>query len=171
MAQYLTIQEIAEKTGKSQKTVRRHIAAKKLAASRIQNKWRILPEDYKRWIESGDCDEDNDRETFAIMDSTVSMAYKDNVNWIDVEEECTKDKFNGWKHKNARNGYNFVDLFSGAGGLSCGLTMAGFTPVASVEIMPEAVETYKYNFVDQKGFKEDVETRDIRSEEVKQALS
>ncbi|MDD7402463.1 MAG: DNA cytosine methyltransferase [bacterium] len=170
MAQYLTIQEIAEKTGKSQKTVRRHIAAKKLAASRIQNKWRILPEDYKRWIESGDCDEDNDRETFAIMGSTVSMAYKDNVNWVDVEEECTKDKFNGWKHKNARNGYNFVDLFSGAGGLSCGLTMAGFTPVASVEIMPEAVETYKYNFVEQKGFKEDVETRDIRSEEVKQAL-
>ena len=170
MAEYYTIQDIAEKTGKSQKTIRRHIAAKKLTASRIQNKWRILPEDFEKWIESGDCDEDNDRETFAYMGSNVSMAYKDSVNWIDVKDECVKDKFDGWKHAKARNGYNFVDLFSGAGGLSCGLTMAGFTPVASVEIMPEAVETYKYNFVQKKKFKEDVETRDIRTDDVKQAL-
>lgn len=152
------------------KTIRRHIAAKKLVATRIQNKWRILPEDYNRWIESGDCDEGNDRETFAIMGSNTSGVYNDVVNWIDVKEECIKDKFDGWKHKNARNGYNFVDLFSGAGGLSCGLTMAGFTPVASVEIMPEAVETYKYNFVKMKQYKEDVETRDIRTEDAKQAL-
>ena len=147
MGEFLTIQDIAEKTGKSQKTVRRHIAAKKLVASRIQNKWRILIDDYERWIESGDYEEDNDRDTFALMGSNVSMAYKDVVNWIDVEEECTKDNYDGWKHTDIRNGYNFVDLFSGAGGLSCGLTMAGFTPIASVEIMPEAVETYKYNFV------------------------
>ena len=40
--------------------------------------------------------------------------------------------------------------------------MAGFTPVASVEIMDAAVETYKYNFIEQKGFNETVETRDIR---------
>lgn len=170
MAKYYTIQEIAEMTGKSQKTVRRHIAAKKLNASRIQNKWRIMPEDYDRWIESGDCNEDNDRETFAIMGSKVSSAYNDTVNWIDVEKECTRDEYDGWKHLEARNGYNFVDLFSGAGGLSCGLTMAGFTPVASVEIMPEAVETYRYNFITRKQFDEDVETRDITTEDAKQML-
>jgi DNA (cytosine-5)-methyltransferase 1 len=48
--------------------------------------------------------------------------------------------------------------------------MAGFTPVASVEIMPEAVETYKYNFIEQKLFDETVETRDIRVDEVKENL-
>ena len=170
MPLYLTIQEIAEKTGKSQKTIRRHIAAKKLIASRIQNKWRILPEDFQKWIESGDSEEDNDRDTFAIMGSNASMEYKDVVNWIDVKKECTQDKYNGWAHPKKRNGYNFIDLFSGAGGLSCGLIMAGFTPVASVEIMPAAVETYKYNFIQQKKFEEDVETRDIRSEKTKQAL-
>lgn len=170
MAEYYTIQEVAEKTGKSQKTIRRHIAAKKLKATRIQNKWRILPSDFDKWIESGDCEEENDRDTFALMGSNVSMEYNDTVNWIDVKKECMVDKYDGWKHPKARNGYNFVDLFSGAGGLSCGLTMAGFNPVASVEIMPEAVETYKYNFVQKKHFREDVETRDIRTEEVKQAL-
>lgn len=170
MSKYYTIQEIADKTGKSQKTIRRHIAAKKLNATRIQNKWRILPEDYDRWIESGDCEEDNDRETFAIMGSNTSNVYNDNINWIDIKEKCTKDKYNGWKYAKARNGYNFVDLFSGAGGLSCGLTMAGFTPVASVEIMPQAVETYKYNFVQKKKFKEDVETRDITTDVEKEAL-
>lgn len=170
MAEYLKIQDIAEKTGKSQKTIRRHIAAKKLKASRIQNKWRILPEDFQSWIESGDSDEDNDRETFAITGNNMASAYNDVINWIDVKEECTKDKYNGWKKPKVRNGYNFVDLFSGAGGLSCGMTMAGFTPVASVEIMSEAVETYKHNFVERKKFREDVETRDIRTDEAKQAL-
>ena len=48
--------------------------------------------------------------------------------------------------------------------------MAGFTPLASVEIMPQAVETYEYNFIHKKGFKEKVHTRDIREESVKQEL-
>lgn len=170
MGTYYTIKEIAEKTGKSQKTIRRHIAAKKLRATNIQNKWRILPEDFDRWIESGDYEEDNDRETFSILGSKPSNLYKDIVSWIDVKDECTNDELDGWKNISIRNGYNFVDLFSGAGGLSCGLTMAGFTPVASVEIMPEAVETYKYNFVSNKKFKEEVKTNDIRTDEAKQDL-
>ena len=91
----------------------------------------------------------------------------DAVNWIDITDRWV---FDGWSNVNYRNGLNFIDLFSGAGGLSCGLTMAGFTPVGSVEIMPEAVDTYKYNFVEQKGFNENVQTRDIREASVKQEL-
>ena len=165
---YYSIEDVAKLTGKSQKTIRRHIAAKKLPAYRMQNKYRILIEDYKRWIATGAYDEDNDRETFALI--AGNNEYEDEVNWIDVKKECTSKSKDGWAHPRARNGYNFIDLFSGAGGLSCGLTMAGFTPVASVEIMEQAVETYKYNFVEQKGFNEEVQTRDIRKEEVKQAL-
>ncbi len=48
--------------------------------------------------------------------------------------------------------------------------MAGFTPVASVEILKCAVETYKYNFSAKKGFEENIEVRDIRSDEVKNGL-
>ncbi|MEN6350368.1 MAG: DNA cytosine methyltransferase [Syntrophomonas sp.] len=38
-----------------------------------------------------------------------------------------------------------VDLFAGAGGLSCGLEMAGFFPVLANEINPNYAETYKQN--------------------------
>ena len=38
-----------------------------------------------------------------------------------------------------------VDLFAGAGGLSCGLEMAGFTPVLANEFVPQYAETYQKN--------------------------
>lgn len=42
--------------------------------------------------------------------------------------------------------YNVVDLFSGAGGISCGLRQAGYRPILGVEIDPDAASTYKLNF-------------------------
>lgn len=163
--EFYTIEQIAEKSGKSQKTIRRHIAAKKLKADKIQNKYRISDEAYKEWI-NGTVFEEDDKGVFTKKISTeTNDSYK--INWADISKSWEKD---GWKNVNDRNGYKFIDLFSGAGGLSCGLVMAGFTPVASVEIMPEAVETYKYNFINKKGFNEKVETRDIRTQEVKEEL-
>ncbi|WP_308701531.1 DNA cytosine methyltransferase, partial [Mesomycoplasma hyorhinis] len=72
---------------------------------------------------------------------------EEKVQFIDVLKEM--NKLDGW-NSNYKNGYKFIDLFSGAGGLSCGLVMAGFEPIASVEIMPDAVETYVYNFQNRK---------------------
>lgn len=162
---FYTIEEISKKSGKSQKTIRRHIAAKKLKADKIQNKYRISEDAYNKWINET-IFEDEDKGVFTKENiENNSDCYK--INWIDISDEWKKD---GWKNKKDRNNYKFIDLFSGAGGLSCGLVMAGFNPVASVEIMPEAVETYKYNFVTKKGFKENVETRDIRSQDIKDEL-
>lgn len=40
---------------------------------------------------------------------------------------------------------NFIDLFSGAGGLSCGLEQAGLNCVLGVDMDKFAIETFKYN--------------------------
>jgi len=151
------------KKRQSQKTIRRHIAAGKLKASKVSNHYRINMEDFDKWLKS-----DNSEENLGIYESVEDTnKEQDEVNWIDISDKWCYD---GWENTKYRNGYNFIDLFSGAGGLSCGLTMAGFTPIGSVEILPEAVATYEYNFVEQKGFDEKVETRDIKKEEVKQDL-
>ncbi len=41
-----------------------------------------------------------------------------------------------------------VDLFSGAGGLSCGLEMAGFRPILANELVSAYAETYRHNHPD-----------------------
>lgn len=154
----ITIQEAAELSNKSQKTIRRAIAAGKLKATKIQNKTRINKDDFDEWVANGCC---------GTEQADNNVVKNDEVNWIDISDIWSRD---GWKRTKDLTKYNFIDLFSGAGGLSCGMVMAGFNPVASVEIMPEAVETYKYNFIEKKKFKETVETRDIRSKEVKEKL-
>lgn len=46
------------------------------------------------------------------------------------------------------NGFNVVDLFAGAGGISCGLKRAGFNLVSAVEIVEVAALTHERNFPD-----------------------
>ena len=38
-----------------------------------------------------------------------------------------------------------IDLFAGAGGLSCGLSQAGFTTILANELVPQYAETYQHN--------------------------
>ncbi len=154
----ITIAEAAELSGKSQKTIRRAVAAGKLKSTKIQNKIRIEKSDFDKWIKKG-CSGTEERDN--------NGSRKDEVNWMDISDIW---KLDGWKNKKDRSNYNFIDLFSGAGGLSCGLVMAGLNPIASVEIMPQAVATYKRNFINGKGFKEQVETSDIREQIVKDNL-
>lgn len=161
---FFSIKDIAEKTGKSQKTIRRHIASGELEAKKIGGNYRIYEESFYTWgnkTEYIKLDKEFEEEKI-IKDKNGDV-----VNYIEIEDMWYR---NYWKNRKHKNNLNFIDLFSGAGGMSLGFVMAGFTPVASVEIMPQAVETYRYNFIDKRGFKERVETRDIRENEIKKEL-
>ena len=52
--------------------------------------------------------------------------------------------------------YSTIDLFSGAGGISCGLESVGFEVSAAVEVSEVAAETHKYNFPKSKVFCGDI---------------
>ena len=47
---------------------------------------------------------------------------------------------------------NFIDLFSGAGGLSCGLELAGMNCVLGVDMDKNAIETFKANHLQADAF-------------------
>ena len=65
--------------------------------------------------------------------------------WVDVTDVAP-----------AKSVYNFIDLFCGAGGLTLGLSQAGFKPLAAVEMVPVACATHRRNFPNCRLFEGDV---------------
>ena len=167
----LSINEIAKLTNKSVKFVRREVASGNLKSSKKGNKILIEESDYLSWNKTKDKNyEDylNSSDTIKSMKINKDKKKNDIVNWIDISKEMKE--IDGWNDNKQIRDFNFIDLFTGAGGLSCGLTMAGMMPSGSAEIMEQAVETYKYNFSKINGFNENVVIRDIKEEEVKNEI-
>lgn len=70
--------------------------------------------------------------------------------------------------------YNAIDLFAGCGGLSLGLSEAGFNILYSNEINRTASETYKLNLVKNRKHNTVVDVRDIskvKTEEIKKLIA
>lgn len=170
---YYTIKEVAELSGKSQKTVRRYIASNILKSEKVSNKYRIYEDSFNEWVKNIENLEENDTSLAAIAidlnleNSAYGTNMPDEVNYVDISNLWNRDH---WNNREDANGLNFIDLFAGAGGMSLGFVMAGYTPIASVEINPFAVQTYSHNFVEKRGFNEFIQTRDIRENIVKQEL-
>ncbi len=164
----MSINQIAETTQKSVKFIRREVASGELKSFKKGNRIFVFEKDFLFWKEALE-----DRFSEYTKSSDIQTSNRINkikkeddvVNWIDVEKEM--QSIDGWENNEQIRGFNFIDLFTGAGGLSCGLTMAGMMPVGSAEIMPQAVDTYKYNFERIKDFDEVVKVRDIRDNETK----
>lgn len=153
----LTIEEVASRTNTSIKFVRREVLSKNLKSFKSHNRYYINEDDFNSWKEI-------ERQTSFDFEK-IPSAKEDEVNWADISKEMKE--IDAWKNPSNLTEYNFIDLFTGAGGLSCGLTMAGFKPVGSVEILDSAIKTYRRNFSENHHFGEVVESRDIREESVK----
>ncbi len=157
----LSLSEISKKTNLSIKILRREVASGYLKRVKSSRTIKIYRTHFLAWYQNFK----NEKKTKSMKNNSNK---KDEVNWLDISEKMKK--IDAWKNPKHLTEFNMIDLFSGAGGLSCGLVMAGFNPVASVEIMPEAVETYNYNFNKQKKLHNITESKDIRNPEVKENL-
>lgn len=67
-----------------------------------------------------------------------------------------------------RNGLRSVGSFSGCGGSSCGMKMAGWEVMAAIEFIPAAAETYRANFPETYVFERDI--RKVTAEEILQKI-
>lgn len=67
-----------------------------------------------------------------------------------------------------RNEINYIDLFSGAGGMSLGFDQVGFNNVFSIDIEPRFCETYKTNFPKHNLIQKDISK--LSNEEIKSLI-
>ncbi len=63
---------------------------------------------------------------------------------------------------------NFIDLFSGAGGLSCGLEMAGLNCLLGVDFDKDAIKTFQKNHPKSRTFCGDIS--DLKSKDIKELI-
>lgn len=158
-ASFYSIVDVAQHLSISQKTVRRHIAAKTLDSVRIGNVYRIPKSAVDDFINNHKTNNTivgynlfGEAETVVKNNNQPRTRNSDDVNWIDIEDEWTKPN---------KSDLTFVDLFCGAGGLSKGLELAGLQGICGLDWFKEAGMTYRRNF------DHPLVEGDIKTEEVK----
>lgn len=148
---YFGIIEVSENLGISQKSVRRHIASGKLRSVKIGGVYRIPHEALEDFINHNDLEEERivGYDLFGkkiYLDENTSKKKKTNgfkgngkdfINWTDIT--------NFWDNSNKSN-ITFVDLFSGAGGITKGFEMAGLEGICGLDWFDAAGKTYRKNF-------------------------
>jgi len=123
------ISDVSEKLQISQKIVRKHIASGKLKAIKSDGAYKVSPEAIAEFVRSNIVNQVNDKKTINNV--------PDKVNWVDI-----KPVWNS--HVNSE--LTFVDLFSGAGGLTKGFELAGLQGICGLDWFHEAGMTYRRNF-------------------------
>lgn len=148
---FFGITDISEKLSLSQKTIRRHIASGKLKSVKIGGVYRIPINALNDFLNHNNSENEKviGFNLFGekIFEEKKSVKNKrtanynnnsnDSVNWIDIS--------NTWQSPD-KSELTFVDLFSGAGGLTKGFELAGLKGICGLDWFEEAGKTYRRNF-------------------------
>ena len=132
---YYSIAEAAEKLGLSLKTIRRHIAAKTIDSVKIGGVYRIPVTAFNKFTRKGSAVPAKPTVKAAGAKAAGS---KDEVEWCDISAL--------WRQGKKKRKLTFVDLFSGAGGLTKGFELAGLQGACGLDIFEAAAKTYRRNF-------------------------
>jgi DNA (cytosine-5)-methyltransferase 1 len=109
--------------------------------------------------------------------SSCANGTKDSISrYNGLKAKFDNNLFNGGWHevevggsdKFKKNKFNFIDLFSGAGGLSLGLKQAGFNKIISIEIDKDASKTIRKNFPESFHFEGKIE--DLSDKQIKDVV-
>lgn len=164
---YHSITEVSQKLEKSLKIIRRFIASGQLESVKIGNTYKIPNDALEKFLngEYSNLENINEVDLFGNvvfkkpLKSTIRKAnyYKNNsrdlVNWIDIIQNWDKPR---------PSNLTFVDLFSGAGGITKGFELAGLQGICGLDWFNEAGKTYRRNF------NHPFVNGDIKSNEVKE---
>lgn len=130
MAEY-SIKDISLMMNTTQKVVRKLIASGLISFSKVGSKYIISDSQLGEFLAKG------------IDISSIRQNNKGTTK--NADRVCRIDISDGWDNTPASE-MTFVDLFSGCGGLSKGLEMAGLKGVCGLDFFKEACSTYKRNF-------------------------
>lgn len=145
------ITEVAKKLNVSQKIVRRHIASGKIKSIKIDGAYRVPIEALDDFM-SRNAIQDEQILGYDLFGKKIlkhnnlivkkkilncKNNKKDNINWIDIVDNWESSK---------KSKLTFVDLFSGAGGITKGFELAGLKGICGMDWFDAAGKTYRRNF-------------------------
>ena len=137
---WIGVAEVSEKLGLSLKTVRKHIASGKLESIKNGGVYKVSSNALQQFIENA-FTESNAVELNPSPITKPKKNFKnsknDDVNWVAVADVFTNPK---------KSKLTFVDLFSGAGGITKGFEMAGLKGICGMDWFEAAGKTYRRNF-------------------------
>lgn len=150
-ASFYGITEVSEQLGVSQKTVRRHIASGKIKSVKLGGVYRIPKDSIEAFINhNGDSTEaiigydlfgkkiyKPETKSLKKTANNYKNNHKDDINWIEISDV--------WENP-SKSDLTFVDLFSGAGGITKGFEFSGLEGLCGLDWFPEAGKTYRRNF-------------------------
>lgn len=162
METFYSIKQLSHKLNLSQKTVRRKIASGKLNSYKIGGVYRISETDIESFLRENTVNEVDQATLLPQMGSfkgnvknrKSAKKKKDLVHWIEVGDLWSKTQ---------KADLTFIDLFSGAGGITKGFEMAGLQGVYGLDNYEPAVATYERNF-SHPVFNGDITREDVKSE-------
>ena len=162
METYYSIEQLSNKLNLSQKTIRRHIASGKLNSYKIGGVHRINETDIESFLKANIVNEVGQATLFPQMGSfkgngkngKANTKETDRVNWIQIDDLWDDVK---------KSDLTFIDLFSGAGGITKGFEMAGLQGMYGLDNYEPAVATHERNF-SHPVFNGDITREDVKTE-------
>ncbi len=131
---YLGIKQVAERLGISQKVVRRMVAAGNLEFIKSGSSYKVKEESLIAY----ELNPNVSQWGLTFPKRKKINLKEEDVNWVEINDN--------WSNP-GESEITFVDLFSGAGGITKGFELAGLKGICGMDWFFEAGKTYRKNFL------------------------